>query len=645
MFRGRKPAAWMVRFALVFLLAARAAGAELSTDAPAVGQTNSLTLRQTLQRVLAYNESLQMHLLDLEISNRTFRAEHGIFEPQIYGTAEYTDSHKPNNAQERARLTASAPGSLIAYNERNLTYETGIEWLVPTGGKLKLGASIHDLHNNLQNSTPLFSSAKAPNFQHEYETFVGATLVQPILKNFGPRATMIRIRLAALASDMAYQEYRRQLMITVARSEATYWDLFLTQEQERVSNESVGVAESILSDNRNRLGVGKSAELEVLQSQAGVAERQARMSESHRKWIEGSTQLSTLLSDGFSMTNATLRAVDSPQISELPTDRVELFQKAFDSNPDYQTRRQQVKQQNILLAYAQNQRLPQLDLKGSYGLNGLGLSVDDSYGQIDHSRYTAWTFGAELHVPLFGGIRERNELSAAQLSQKRALLGLKELETQIYSAVEGALQKAVSLRDNVRSYGTVIDFHQKLLQSQLDALHVGKLDSRTVLETESKLSDAKIFALDNLVQFQKALLELELATGTVLQSRNLDMTKSQLEVKTVEMIERGRWSPSQLRKYAEDANRDFEEGRAGHYRSSSNPDQEKAINSLRQKIEQSAPVEATPEQGRAIEALRKLLGEPAPNSATPTNTPAQQNAIDALHQKIKDQNEEEFLPK
>ena len=575
-----------------------------------------------------------MHLLDLAISNRTYRAEKGLFEPQAFGTAEYTDNHRPNNSQQQASLFTPL------LNERNFNFESGLEFLTPSGAKLRVGSSLHDLHNNLQ-TRPLFGSSGA-HFEHEYETFVGGSVVQPLLKNFGPAVTLARIRLAAVSSDLAFQEYRRQLMLTVARSESAYWDLYLTQEQERISAESVATADAILTDNQNRLGVGKSAELEVLQAQAGVSERKARLGEAHRKLIEGATQLATLLSDSGALTNQSLRATDRPALTNVTTSRLELYERAFASNPDYLTHKQQVLQDNIRLAYAKNQRLPQLDLKASYGLNGLGLSVQESFDRIQHSAFPTWSVGAETRFPLFGGYRERNELEAAKLTQKRGLLALKEAEVQVYNLVESTLQKSISLHDNVQSYQIVADFNQKLLQSQLDALQVGKIDSRTVLETEGKLADAKFATLDSLVQHRKSLIELGLVTGTILQNWNLELSKDQKEYKIAEMLKAGRWSNYELRKYVAAAQTEFNAALPPGARKATTAEQQQAIEALEKKMQELNPIKTTPEQQKAAEALHEQLRQLEGTAGNPT--PEQQKAIDALRQKLKEMKEEQNLP-
>src|SRR4051812_48247472 len=113
----------------------------------------------------------------------------------------------------------------------------------------------------------------------------------------------------------------------------------------------------------------------------------------------------------------------------------------------------------------------------------------------------------EFRVPVTGGIRERNEFAAAKLSKQKAIVNLKEIEMQIGNALSTAILKVNNLRLSVDNYRSVISFHEKLLENQIARLEAGVIDSRTVLETEDKLFEARISVLENLVSYQKALLE------------------------------------------------------------------------------------------------------------------------------------------
>src|SRR3954467_8067546 len=214
--------------AAVFILISALAAPVLRAQEPVL-----LTLPEMIQMVMDHNESVQVRILEAEIGRRTLASEKGIFEPQITGSVERVDSVRPNNAQQIAPLAFSAQPFLT---ERNTLYNSGVEFLTPLGTKLRTGLTIRQLGNNIQQNGT------------EVETFLGATITQPLLKNFGTDASMARIRLAAVASDIAFQEYRKQLMIVLSQAESAYWDLYLVQEQQDIAAQSIDVAERILKD-------------------------------------------------------------------------------------------------------------------------------------------------------------------------------------------------------------------------------------------------------------------------------------------------------------------------------------------------------------------------------------------------------------
>jgi hypothetical protein len=208
-----------------------------------------------------------------------------------------------------------------------------------------------------------------------------------------------------------------------------------------------------------------------------------------------------------------------------------------------------------------------------------------------------------MRIPVTGGIRERNEHAAAKLARQRALVGLKEIELQIGNALESAMHRVRSYNENVQSYEAVVEFHQQLLSSQLERLKLGRIDSRTVLETEEKLFEARISALENLVLYAKAFLELELVTGSTLLVRSLELTPAQLKARTTAWLQ-DRWSEVALEKFARTA--------ADEYHQDLSP------GSLTTR--------------RAVEVLRRALTE--------QEIAAQQNALEKLREEIQKMDED-----
>jgi len=498
-----------------------------------IQQESPLRLNELRRMVLEQNDQIQMRLQDTEVSERLHRAEKGIFEPQLVGGAEYFDTSRPNNRQQSAQLGFFARPF---YLERNTLYNAGIEFLLGTGAKLRTGYMLRDLNNNVgaAETTP------GQLMGQQYESFAGLNLTQPLLKNAGWGATTAKIRLSAISSKIAFHEYRRQILLVLASAEAAYWDLHLAQEQVRIGTDSLATAQKVLKDNQARLEVGKSSELEVMQAQAGLAARKAKLEQAQQTAFDYASRISSLYSRSIGGQSSLPKAVDVPELVDDPTSKVESYTQAFRKNPDYLIRAEQVKQENLRVAYLKNQRLPQLDLKASYGLNGLSSNVVQSMDDWASREYPAWSLGLEFRVPLGGGIKERNELEAGRLGKIRALSALKEAEVQVFNLVDTALRKIQLHRNSLTNARSVIGFHEKLLAAQLDRLAVGSVDSRMVLETEEKLSEARAAAVDSMVMERKARLELEAVRGTLLLARDAEVDLFELRKRTEEFLRKNR---------------------------------------------------------------------------------------------------------
>lgn len=495
---------------------------------------SALTVQELLRRVVDHNESLQVRLLEFEVSRRRVLAERGIFEPELVATYERTETLRENTAEQ------SRSQQLPIFKERNHLYSGGLETLAPTGARLRLGYTLRDLHNNLNRSS-LFDFGRT-NYHslltHEYHTFAGASLTQPLLKNAGTVATLAGLRVAAISSDIAFQEYRRQMMTVVSGAEAAYWNLYLLQKQVGFFEESVALAERILNDNRVRLDAGRGSELEVLESQSGLALRKSRLAQVREKQVEGANRVRALYSDARFSTNVLVVAVDEPPAREVPVDAFESWRAAFEQNPDFLIQQKKFQVENVRLGYAKNQRLPQFDLKAAYGLNGLGDSPWSAWDDIENRGFPAWSAGVELRIPVLGGLKSKHELAAARLRLKQAGIALHDLETQLSTALNTTLHRLRTARESIANYETVVNFNQNLLQTQLARLEVGRVESRKVLEVEADLLEARNALTEAKVLYQQALLELELIQGSLLQARELEVDAKTLKARTEQVLHR-----------------------------------------------------------------------------------------------------------
>lgn len=110
----------------------------------------------------------------------------------------------------------------------------------------------------------------------------------------------------------------------------------------------------------------------------------------------------------------------------------------------------------------------------------------------------------------------------------------------MFNLVDTALRKIDLHRNSLTNARSVIGFHEKLLAAQLDRLAVGSVDSRLVLETEEKLSEARATAVESMVMERKARLELEAVRGTLLLARDAEVDLFELRKRTEEFLRKNR---------------------------------------------------------------------------------------------------------
>ncbi len=483
----------------------------LARPCAAQQETRRLTLDTCIRTALERNLAVRATQLETEISHWNVRREWAEFEPAINASAR-TEANDRQNTIEQTLSQASE-----FFSERNDIYDLALQGKLMSGAEYRLGYSLSDRANNLTNITHISA------FEDQFQSFAGLTLSQPVLRGGGLFAPMAGIRLARAQKEVVLQDFRRRLMAVAAQTQTVYWDLRLAQELVENRRESVRVAEKILEDNRERVKAGKMSDLEVLMATAGRARRVIREQEAQRSLHDAANRLKALLSEAANSTSPPVAAVDEPDLATGPLDLDEGMKQAMMYQPDYLRSVAEAKQEGIRLRFAENQRWPKVDLVASYGFNGLGDSVTTSWEDIRNGDFETWYVGIQASVGLGGDWKTKSELAAARLRKEQALLNVANVEVEICNAMDSRIRDVRMLREKFDQYAVVVDYSRKLLETELAKLDAGTSDSRQVLEVEEELFNARDASSTSRNEFLKARVEWELATGTILMSRGLDI--------------------------------------------------------------------------------------------------------------------------
>lgn len=477
---------------------------------PEAGQQGALTLKGLIGQVIANNQQIQSQKLQWGIQKAEVEKARSIFEPRLVSSIQLQDRSQKNTTEQSASRQ-----STLTYDERNWDFSAAVQGLLPTGGQVQLGYDSRRLSNTLTRTLA--------DEDREYQMFLGLSLTQPLLKNAGVATTMSGIRVAEVEAEVAFQEFRQEVMRTVGEAGARYWNFFQAQEKLKLRDESLRAARLLLQDSEERHRLGKMAKTDVLEAQAGVVNRLAQQSEAKQEQLEAMNRLRTLVSQAVDRNSVPLEVAPAPANDPpLPDDQL-LLKNATRLRPEYLAAQKKIQRAGLKVAYAKNQSWPELDLKASFGLNGLDFSKGDSWEQIEESRFKDWSVGLNLQLPLQGNREGKSELEQANLEKQRALVGLKAVEIELANGIDTGVQNVRSAAEQLAHANSVAQIQQQLFEVELVRLQAGKSNTRLVLEQEENYRKAQEAALKNLVNLQKALLSLEIAGGTILVNHNVEL--------------------------------------------------------------------------------------------------------------------------
>jgi outer membrane protein len=487
--------------------------AKSTSDAPLSSEKTGLNIRDFVRLVREKNEQISYQDSELVISREAVKGAKAIFEPVFINSYQEQDDKRRNTVQELV-----SQGFTPEFRERSGSYQAAVEGLVPTGGRLRFAYTRRDFKNNIDDRYGVLS---------ESQSVIGASITQPLLKGGGITATRAGIQVAEADADIAFQTYRGQMMKVIADAILTYWDLYLAREKYKIRKESEQNADKILKDNIIRVKTGKMAETEVMEARAGLAMRRSLVSEARQATAAAMNSLRTFLSSSAGEKNE-IELTEQPHLEDVTLNYPDSLTRSFKLRAEYIASRKKMEREDVRLVFAENQTWPQLDLKGSYNMNGLADTPGNSWNDAMKREYQTWFIGFELRFLMGGDKKSKSELEAIRQRKRQALLEFKAVEVSLANAVDTAIKSVHNVQDQVRQLADMTDMNRRLLEAEIARFKAGKSNSRNLLEREEELNKARETEIESLVRYRKALMQLDFAEGAILGKHGIEVMEASL---------------------------------------------------------------------------------------------------------------------
>ena len=489
-------------------------GLAQAADAPV------LTLHDLLVGAVNTNLELSAKRLDPAIQQNRLDGAKGAFDPSWVAGYSYSSSEKPQNYVPNVAGARYAP----LYEEDIYRMQTGLTGRLPFGTQYELLTGV-DRTKSTANTTPGngFSSA-SPLFTPEFVSTTTLSITQPLMKDFGLAANLAEIRLQRSALKGAEYELTGSALRILRDVASAYYEMVFAQENIRVKEEAVAVAEALVRDNQRRVTEGRMAPIDVTQAQSRLSEAREELLLAVNFLAQRRNTIRELTRDQFDFADAPFTVDPSFITREAPTLNRDLeLSTLFERNPTYLASQELAKGEDIRIAYAKNQNWPRVDLKGSFGYNGLRDDLWGSYDDYGNRDQPTFSVGVVVNVPI-GNRIGRAHLSEARNRKRQALLNLKHTEVVLLSAFDTAQRDITNAADRTHLVKDSVALATAALDAQQRILGSGKTTSYEVAQAQKDLSQARSRELATLVDLNKSIAQLHFVLGSLPDYLHVNLT-------------------------------------------------------------------------------------------------------------------------
>lgn len=464
-----------------------------------------LSLKGAVLTALSNNLDIFIERVDVSLANTEIGIAEGALDPRLNTGFTYGERSSPRLAEQ------VASSGLSSVESRNTTIEAGIS------GRSAIGTEL-GFNTTMRNNQDTFNS-----FDDEWRTFIGFTLTQPLLRNFGTEPNLSDIRIARKGVTRADATLQFEIEEIVQQVYNAYFDLLFAEADYQSRLNALILARQLQKDNEARRELGAMTVLDVSQARSEVASRQSDLAQARRRVRITANRLKRLISRDFNevqgrpLVLTDMFAEPKEELPEIPNMALGLFNRS-----DYKALQIQAEQNDLSLRFRKNQLLPTLDLTGSLGFSGLDSSLGRSYGNTFEATDEDWSIGFIFRYPL-GNVTEKNRNEASQLRKERTLLELKRLEQDILLQVSDALARVESAREQIKAARLARLFSEEIAEAENEKLKEGASTSYTVLQLQRDVVNARTDELRALADYHIAMIELRAAQGLLLNNVGLEV--------------------------------------------------------------------------------------------------------------------------
>jgi outer membrane protein len=423
---------------------------------------------------------------------------------------------------------------------------TGSNWLAENNVNASVGMNVGlpagtQLSVNFDNSR-VSSDASRYSYNPFVTSSLGFTITQPLLQGFGASLNKRYIRIAQNNQKVADLIFQQQVMDTVAGIARLYTDLVSLNEDVKVKQEALRLAQRLYEDNRNQVEQGTQAPIEVTRANAAVAASRQALITSQGLVRQQELIVKTAITRG---------GLANPQILAahiIPTDLLtvpeeesgqalsDMVATALRNRPDLAGAGIQVESSEISLKGSLNALKPNLNVVGTVQNSGMAGDLnplagtpagslntggyETVLGQLLRNNYPSYAVGLQLTLPLRNRVAQA-DATRDELQVRQAQVRQQQLQDQVRLEVADAEESLLQARAAYQAAVEARRLQEQSVGVEKQTFDVGLSTNLQVIQYQDYLAQAQSTEVASKGAYVKARIALERATGKILDDNHV----------------------------------------------------------------------------------------------------------------------------
>ena len=506
-----------------------------------------LTLQEAITLALENSSDIQVTRKQVQVAEYDLQAALGAYQPRLTGETYFERASLPNLSFFTPDISKTTTNSFVG--------NAGIQAYLPKFGTIFDGRFTNQ-RATADNPITIFSP--------QYNSGLEFTVTQPLFRGRGFDQKRRVIEVAKKNVSLTDMQFRQESIDIINKTQRAYWDLTYALRDLQVQRDGTRDAKDQLEHNRRLVEEGQLAPIDVVAAETQVANFEQAVYDALNAVTVAENNLKNVISSNRNdkIWSQAITPVESVEANVPDVTLSESLTTALENRPELDINEARKDINEIDQKYYRDQTKPKIDLVASYRSSGVGGSVnpnfsnpllrncvDDptlpecvaaaqaqeqlvrnvgsgstAYSDIFANKYPTYRVGVQFDLPLFGDKTAKAQLGSSRVQGEILKTQRGQIEQNIQVEVRNALQFLRTSQARLRAASLARENSAKQYESEQRKLDAGQSDIYKVLERQTALTAARSNELRAQTELNKAIGDLQRATGNSLKANNIETT-------------------------------------------------------------------------------------------------------------------------